>query len=274
MTLPVIADQTTPAFRAALNAAFATTYADLAKLLHGQCRLVYVDSTHIRLDRYNGRYLIINGVAEEIPSAGVTFASTGLTASTKYYIYAYMSTGTMTLEASATGHSVDSTTGVRIKTGDSTRTLVGMVHLYGTSFQNEFYSRLVASYFNRRQVNSSMKINNPETTTSTVGEILTTPYANFLMWDDGCDVPISLCGYGCNSTTEQSKVTLIVDGDSTDYSYGSMVFGTQAFQGFNCYGIIPSTYGTEGKHTLQVYANVSGASNGTFYLRIDAIPTI
>jgi hypothetical protein len=92
---------------------------------HGQCRLT-LSSGNLKLAPWNGNKLVIDGQMQTVPSAGVTLAPTGTTVGTLYYIYAYMNSGTMTLEASTTGHSTDSTTGVEIKTGDATRTLVGM----------------------------------------------------------------------------------------------------------------------------------------------------
>ncbi|MBR7551793.1 hypothetical protein KC220_24955, partial [Mycobacterium tuberculosis] len=83
---------------------------------HGQCRLSYVSGTQLKLSPYNGNNLIINGVPQQIPSAGVTLANTGLAASTKYYVYAYMNAGTMTLEAVTTAHATG-TNGVEQKSG-------------------------------------------------------------------------------------------------------------------------------------------------------------
>lgn len=90
-----------------------------------QCRLVK-SGANLLLQPYNGNRLMINGIAQTIPSSGVSFAATGLTAGTTYFIYAYMNGSTMALEASTTGHSADTATGMEVKTGDSSRTLVGM----------------------------------------------------------------------------------------------------------------------------------------------------
>lgn len=121
---------------------------------HGQCKLTYQGTTQIRLIPYNGSRLVINGQIQIIPSAGVNLANTGLTAATLYYVYAYMNAGTMTLEASATTHATDATTGVEIKNGDATRTLVGMVYMNaGTpgTFADTVLLRYVATWFNRRR---------------------------------------------------------------------------------------------------------------------------
>lgn len=118
---------------------------------------------------YNGDLIRINGLNYRIPSAGITAASnncffngtpnTVLNQSTTYYAYVYIhATLGMTLDFSATGHATSTQTGnigVEIKSGDNTRTLVGMVWTGGTapnSFYNDNQNRLVRSWFNRRSV--------------------------------------------------------------------------------------------------------------------------
>lgn len=149
---------------AAASATAAAASASATKM-HGQCRLV-LDGSNIRLNRFNGAALIIDGVVQSIPSAGVSLAPSGLTPNTRYYIYAYMNAGVMTLEASATGYSTHTDGGV-IKTGDQTRTLVGMVYVVtGPAFADSGASRLVASYFNRRPKAAALTVPTNRTTTS------------------------------------------------------------------------------------------------------------
>jgi hypothetical protein len=84
-----------------------------------------------------------------VPSAGVTISNAGLAASTVYYVYARMSGGAMALELSTTGHTP--TNGVETKTGDTTRTLVGMVRTNASSqFVDDATNICVLSFFNRR----------------------------------------------------------------------------------------------------------------------------
>ena len=121
----------------------------------GQCRLTKV-SSNIVLSRWNGNILVIDGNAETIPEAGVSLAPTGLTPSTLYYIYAYMVSTTMTLEASTTAPATDAATGVRIKTGAASRTLVGMVRpITGPAFADTAAQRFVKSWFNRLETAGS-----------------------------------------------------------------------------------------------------------------------
>lgn len=115
----------------------------------GQCQLV-VDGTDLRLNPKNGNVLSINGNDYTIPSAGVALSASGAGASTTYNIYAYMSSGTMTLERSATATAVDAATGMTIKNGDPTRTFVGTGRTNGASAWV-----LAISQFNRPAISIS-----------------------------------------------------------------------------------------------------------------------
>ncbi len=120
-------------------------------LAHGQCHFAFVSTTQVKLSPKGGRLLTIGGKDEQIPAAGVVLANTGLTAASRYYVYAYMAGALMTLEGSTTGHSTDAASGVEVKTGDSSRTLVGLVYMgAGTPgvFQAQGLGTL--SWFNRR----------------------------------------------------------------------------------------------------------------------------
>jgi hypothetical protein len=114
----------------------------------GQCRLTK-SSTSLLLSPYKGNLLTINSTAVQIPDAGVTLSTSGLSSSTLYYIYAFMNSGTMTLEASATAYATQAGTGVTIKSGDATRTLIGMARTDGsTTWQDSATQRFVRSWFN------------------------------------------------------------------------------------------------------------------------------
>lgn len=101
---------------------------------------------------HQGNSLFINGSIITIPSACATLTNSGLSASTYYYIYAYSNSGTLTLEASTTGHSTNTTYGYEQKTGDATRALVGAAYTDGSvAFQDTATQRYVASWFNPQQ---------------------------------------------------------------------------------------------------------------------------
>lgn len=133
----------------------------------GQCRLVK-SGANIVLQTVNGNLITINGSNQIVPSAGVSLAPTGLTPSTLYYIYAYMNSGTMTLEASTTGKSTDTSTGVEIKSGDPTRSFVGWAYVItGPAFVDTDAQRLVVSWFNPRPISGTASFSTVRTSTST-----------------------------------------------------------------------------------------------------------
>jgi len=132
---------------AQLSQAIQALGGSLAKV-HGQCRLAKAGA-NLTLLPLNGNRILINGSVQTVSSGGVSLSAVGLTPGTLYYIYAYMNAGVVTLEASATGHSADPNTGVEIKTGDVTRTLVGMSRLVaGPAWQDTASQRFVRSWFN------------------------------------------------------------------------------------------------------------------------------
>lgn len=161
----------------------------VAPLAHGKCQLAYVSTSQIRLRPFDGNGLVINGVMQQVPAAGVTLAPTGLTPSTVYSIYAFMSGTTMTLEASTTA-AVQNTAGVYIKTGDSTRTLVGAVYINtGPAFVNTGGICGVRSWFNDPQTSTSANIaTNVDVTVNTPFGVVT---CYVLLWPgEACDTRI------------------------------------------------------------------------------------
>jgi hypothetical protein len=165
---------------------------DLVNVAPGQCRLQVDSPTQLSLQRYAGAYIPqkIGGVweAKLIPSSGPTLANTGLTEATLYYVYSYDDSGTLTLEASTTGHSADADTGVQIKTGDASRTLVGKVYMAaGTpgTFVNSTAKRLCLNWFNRAALDLHGTYSADRNTGSTTfAELNTEIRVEFLTWDD------------------------------------------------------------------------------------------
>lgn len=153
--------------------------------LHGQCRLVK-DGADLRLLPHNGHRLVIAGESVAIPAAGVALSAAGLTPGTLYYIYAYDNAGTITLEASATGHSTHDGTGVEIKTGDPSRTLVGMARaVAGPAWADADGQRLVVSWFNRRRRPVRAGFSAQRSTSSTTPvELHAEIRIEFLCWAD------------------------------------------------------------------------------------------
>lgn len=245
---------------------------------HGQCRLVYVSPTSIRLAPYNGNGLIINGTSRKLPSAGITLSNSGMVINTLYYIYAFWTGSAINLEFSATGHTIDSSSGVEIKTGDATRTLVGMVYSNSSGqFSDSATSRLVASWFNRRSVGGGI------TTTGSLNyssvsntEISPSVRLQFLTWlNESTDIKVT--GQFTNSTASQSvAVTAYVDNTAYGNIAGAYIVVAGGGTGFSsCNSLTPTGgYLSEGFHTSQVYGSVTAGVGTVIYLTSSVIVRI
>ncbi|MFF7060792.1 pyocin knob domain-containing protein [Achromobacter spanius] len=161
---------------------------------HGQCRFQYASATQCVLNPWNGNGLIINGRQYRVPSGGVVLSNAQVPAQTLSYVYAYDSgSGAVALEALTTAYNRH-TDGVFIKSGDPSRTLVGMV-ITPANGQFTYTGQLkyVTSFFNRLL---STVIEYVSSGTSTVG----TPVA--LNNGPGC-----LCWSGDNILLTTTGVT-------------------------------------------------------------------
>ena len=137
----------------------------------GQCVLIK-DGSNLVLKPFNGNRITINGEVETIPDAGVSASPSGLVANNTYYIYVRMNAGVMALDfadASTTTHSTQPDTGVEIKDGDPTRTLVGIARTNASiAWEDSETKRLVRSWFNRESAQMINKFNSTKTTVSLV----------------------------------------------------------------------------------------------------------
>src|SRR5262249_30159378 len=98
----------------------------LASVPVGQCYLVFSTIDALILQPMNGNRISINGVLRTIADGGIGVLASGVAATTLYYIYAYWTGSGIACEYSTTAYAVQAGTGVLIKSGDVTRTLVGM----------------------------------------------------------------------------------------------------------------------------------------------------
>lgn len=240
--------------------ATAATHApQLQQLGHGQCRLLQASTTQLKLVQRNGRNLIINGVPQQVPNTGVTVSNSGLAASTLYYVYAYMVGTTMTLEVVTTGHSTN-TDGVEIKTGDATRTLVGMVWTDASVlFQDSPALRHVGSYFNRR-IRSAV-VSAPSAygfSTTSFAEITPNMQVSIVAWADE-NIDASFDGNLYNSTTGAlTSLNLYADGAAFGGLSEVAIPGT-AIDHVPAHSA-SSVPLSEGRHLFSPYGKVSSGS--------------
>lgn len=196
-------------------------------LAFGQCYFKYVSSASAALVPQGGSYITIAGVDYAIPAAGVSanpascfingVSGQSLTANTLYYVYAFNNGGMLALDFSTTGHSTDTTAGnvgVEIKTGDNSRSLVGMVYPQaGPTFADSGANRLVLSWFNRMGKSAIANFTAGRSTTSaTYVELNTEIRCQVITWaNEG--VILSTGGYVSGTGSNTALYTSIgVDG--------------------------------------------------------------
>lgn len=241
--------------------------------------LSLASSTALSFGAIYGDLIKINGFLYPIPVAGITglgntsvfvngVAGQNLAANTTYYVYAFNNGGVITGDFSTTAYAIDTTAnnvGVAIKSGDSTRSLIGLCHTDGSAhFNDSTVARNVLSWFNRKPKAVVQNFGNANTTNvnGTVGQI-NGGNVTFCTWGD---VPnhLILYGQGNNSTANiQGIVGLGIDSTTTVFAQ-TFIFGTGTANNFYPYALPNVGIATEGFHTITVngYAN-SGAAAST-----------
>lgn len=231
----------------------------------GQCYLEYSSATACVLWPWLGNVLsFCDGNYYPVPSSGVTLSNSGLAASTFYYVYAYMNSGTMTLEASTTGHSTDTTYGIEIKTGDSTRTLVGAVYTNGsTQFADSLSARNVVSWFNAVIKPISIPNTSAVAVTSTSVWTPVTNAASFIVLDDApligtTGISSIDAGNYCYFATELDLSLSPLDPGGIIQQAGSSAFNYP-------FSTVTNLSVAEGRHQYRLIAKIGSASgNATF----------
>jgi hypothetical protein len=231
----------------------------------GQCRLTK-SGANLLLSPIGGNALVINSAVQAVPDAGITLAPTALAVNTVFYIYAFMNAGTMTLEASATVPVAQAGTGVQIKTGDATRSLVGMARtITGPAWADTATQRFVLSHFNRRSIGgvNALTANVTVSSAGTYVEVSNTDLRiEFLTWADDA-VRIQAAGIVTTGATVG------------DFAYVSLgVNSNTAEETFSGFGSVTSTVSvpapfaltlvkalTEGYNFVTVLAQRVGTSN-------------
>lgn len=240
----------------------------------GAGRLTYVGATSIKFAPFNGDRVKIAGVWYPIPSAGVTAANTGvyvngtggqnLAADTTYYVYVFNNAGTLTIDFSTTAYADDTTLGnlgVKIKTGDSSRSLIGMVRTNSSSqFSDSASSRLVLSWFNRRpRALEGPALSGATRASSTIGEVSATAQTKFLTWADAATT-IKARGYAGSDAV--CNIGSYIGLDTTGTGYSGAPF-TQTVPTANyIYGIAPEYVAelADGYHYATILGNVTAGT--------------
>lgn len=229
-----------------------------------QCQLTK-SSSNLLLSPFDGNLLTIDSKAEVIPDAGVTLTTGGLSPSTLYYIYAYMNSGAMTLEASATGYSRQNGSGIVIKSGDSTRTLVAMaMTTSGTAWVDTPSQRHVRSYFN----DSGSALNNSFTANRTTGsssyvELNSEIRTSFLIWD-GEVLDCSVDGIVAHDTTNSSVTSsLAIDGTTPEDTVSKFDCPVGNFQSGLAMRLVKTGL-SEGSHYVTLIGKNAGSGSSVW----------
>lgn len=120
----------------------------------GQCFLRYTSTTALTLAPCNGNKLLVGGKMLTVNNQ--TLSNAAAAASTMYFIYAYGVAGVLTLEYSTAVPLAVNASGIRTKTADPSRTLVGMAHTdAGAAWVYSAQKRVVRSWFNDAGVKAS-----------------------------------------------------------------------------------------------------------------------
>lgn len=236
-------------------------------------QLTFVSTTALAFKFYNGSTIRIRGKLFNIPSAGIAglgnptsvflngVPAQTLVAATTYYIYAFSNAGTVTADFSTTAHSPSATAGnigTEIKTGDDTRTLIGMVRtgstvIYASDLQT-------ASWFNRR--------NKTANSTFTAAGAGTAGTINFVTWAEE-SYSIGAAGIGTQTTLNANvSITLQIDAGNVGSANGGTTPIATANVSLSNHLALSST---EGNHALTILIAVNAgttSTTGTSYVMI------
>lgn len=234
--------------------------ADGRYLVHGQCYLSWTSTLLLTLSPCNGNQIVIDGVRQTIPAAGVTLSPLSSAASTVYAIYAYMNASTVTLEYSLTAPVADATTGVLIKTGDASRSFVGYAISGGNIWLAET-SAIVStmSWFNPRRRTLSASSSNATAATS----YLTTETLSGFTHPQR-PARLSASGYHYNGggtpgamfTQITTNTGLVVSGETVTHSVAANEYKSFAVEGF---------YVTSGWYPFELRIKVDNGTSSWFW---------
>lgn len=202
----------------------------------------------------------------------VTISNGGLSANTVYRVYAFDNAGTTTLELSTTARATDSAYGVEIKSGDSTRTLVGMIRANASSqFVDSADQRFAISWFNRRNIAGGAALGSGRSTASaSLVELSSSDRKEFLVWGDEPAIQVSWTTLGSTDSAANATVNIAAGLDGTA-SFPTGGFSETIGGSYGMGGGYATTT-TDGYHYITMMASTNsgtftnGAGSGLFVL--------
>jgi hypothetical protein len=199
----------------------------------------FTSTTAVKFAPYKGGVIQIAGTIYNIPAAGIVAANTGvyvngvagqnLAASTTYYVYVFNNAGVLTIDFSTTGHATDTTVGnvgTEIKSGDPTRSLVGMIRTTtGAVFADGSAQRFTLSWFNRQTKVCAAGIGN-NTTTSTTFVQMGSGICEVVAWATEA-INMRLDGQA-QTTAAASYLMVAMDSATSQIASGQYVYSSTA----------------------------------------------
>lgn len=243
---------------------------DLVNVAPGQCRVQVDSSSQVSIRRYAGSFLPlkINGAwrAKLIPQAGVAVTNAGLVAATLHYLYAFDNSGVIAGEISTTGHTPDADVGVEIKSGDPSRTLLAMLYTGAGSpgtFVDSATQRLLANWFNRRNLDLTNVFTANRTTTSTsFVELNTEIRIEAVVWSDEATA-LFLTGHANIPSAGFPSLISAIGEDGASTVLASVLMNTGIEGASHNQGIGVPRLSSEGRHFWTALGRVSG-NTGTW----------
>lgn len=238
--------------------------------LHGNCQLTK-SGANLLLSPFNGNTLIVNSLLCTVPDAGVTLAPPAV-ASTTYYIYAVATNGVITsLENSATAPAVQAGTGIKIKNGDATRTLVGMARTTaGNAWADTSAQRFVRSWFNDYGFGQSARFSVDRSTSSaTFIEVNSEIRSEFLLFS-GETYIVSVNGAGNDTGSANRGPSTSVGFDSTTVNEPVECYSPNGTMGLYSPVALsyPKTGLSEGYHYVTLLGRVIAGGTVSNYLGV------
>lgn len=247
-------------------------------------RLEFSSGTLLKFNPYNGRYLPVKtggvwqlrdigsgGISSGNPTTGSNFVngvgSQALVANTTYLVTVFDNSGTLTFDFLTTlTHAKDGTTGVEIKNGDDTRTVVGLIRTNATpNFADGNALMGIVSWYNRMNKTIVNPFTANRTTTSgTFTEVNTEIRANFVCWGDEA-VALAISG---SSNVDTSGVlihtSMAIDSTSAAEEASTRFYQPPAPSADAGLGITRNKVLSEGFHFVTLIGAVGGGT-GVWY---------
>jgi hypothetical protein len=179
-------------------------------------------------------------------------AGQNLAINTNYYVYCFNNAGVLTAGFSTTGHATSLTAGnvgTEIKSGDDTRTLIGLIRTGAASaFADTQATRYVRSWHNRIRASFSASGSGG----FTGGAAITAAQASFICFSDDALIASGNC-YGTGTVSANFLLNMSLDGVAISNSGATTTNTTAKYESTAVGG---AWNPSEGLHTVALYSSM------------------